>query len=96
MVKDGCFVVVKLFELDKYLLKMIVGLLDYVYNVVCICYLMVCVDWLCKCYFSDIFQCGDNCFVCVSWDEVFDMFYEELECVQKIYGLSVLLIVSGW
>lgn len=75
---------------------MIVGLSDYVYNAARIRYSMVRVDWLRKRYFSDIFQRGDNRFVRVSWDEVFDMFYEELERVQKIYGSSVLLIVSGW
>lgn len=53
--KDGRFVAVKSFELDKYSSKMIVGLSDYVYNAARIRYSMVRVDWLRKRYFSDIF-----------------------------------------
>lgn len=32
----------------------------------------------------------------VSWDEALDMFYEELERVQKTHGPSALLTASGW
>ncbi|WP_274922701.1 solute carrier family 23 protein, partial [Escherichia coli] len=39
---------------------------------------------------------GDNRFVRVSWDEALDMFYEELERVQKTHGPSALLTASGW
>lgn len=39
---------------------------------------------------------GDNRFVRVSWDEALDLFYQELERVQKTYGPSALLTASGW
>ncbi|QZY49861.1 molybdopterin-dependent oxidoreductase [Escherichia coli] len=57
---------------------------------------MVRVDWLRKRHLSDTSQRGDNRFVRVSWDEALDMFYEELERVQKTHGPSALLTASGW
>lgn len=86
----------KPFELDKYPSKMIAGLPDHVHNAARIRYPMVRVDWLRKRHLSDISQRGDNRFVRVSWDEALDMFYEELERVQKTHGPSALLTASGW
>ena len=94
-VKDGRFVAVKPFELDKYPTKIIAGLPDHVHNPARIRYPMVRVDWLRKRHLSDTTQRGDNRFVRVSWDEALDMFYEELERVQKNYGPSALLTASG-
>ncbi len=76
----------KPFELDKYPSKMIAGLPDHVHNAARIRYPMVRVDWLRKRHLSDTSQRGDNRFVRVSWDEALDMFYEELERVQKTHG----------
>lgn len=90
-VKDGRFVAAKPFELDKYPSKMIAGLPDHVHNAARIRYPMVRVDWLRKRHLSDTSQRGDNRFVRVSWDEALDMFYEELERVQKTHGPSALL-----
>lgn len=87
---------VKPFELDKYPSKMIAGLPDHVHNAARIRYPMVRVDWLRKRHLSDTSQRGDNRFVRVSWDEALDMFYEELERVQKTHGPSALLTASGW
>ncbi|VFS13680.1 trimethylamine-N-oxide reductase precursor [Escherichia coli] len=95
-VKDGRFVAAKPFELDKYPSKMIAGLPDHVHNAARIRYPMVRVDWLRKRHLSDTSQRGDNRFVRVSWDEALDMFYEELERVQKTHGPSALLTASGW
>ncbi|STJ17887.1 trimethylamine-N-oxide reductase precursor [Escherichia coli] len=53
-------------------------------------------NWLRKRHLSDTSQRGDNRFVRVSWDEALDMFYEELERVQKTHGPSALLTASGW
>ncbi len=86
----------KPFELDKYPSKMIAGLPDHVHNAARIRYPMVRVDWLRKRHLSDTSQRGDNRFVRVSWDEALDMFYEELERVQKTHGPSALLTASGW
>lgn len=86
----------KPFELDKYPSKMIAGLSDHVHNAARIRYPMVRVDWLRKRHRSDTSQRGDNRFVRVSWDEALDMFYEELERVQKTHGPSALLTASGW
>ncbi|TGC18829.1 trimethylamine-N-oxide reductase TorA [Escherichia sp. E2562] len=94
-VKDGRFVAVKPFELDKYPTKIIAGLPDHVHNPARIRYPMVRVDWLRKRHLSDTTQRGDNRFVRVTWDEALDMFYEELERVQKTYGPSALLTASG-
>ena len=49
-----------------------------------------------KRHLRDTSQRGDNRFVRVSWDEALDMFYEELERVQKTHGPSALLTASGW
>ena len=86
-VKDGRFVAAKPFELDKYPSKMIAGLPDPQYTTRRVFrYPMVRVDWLRKRHLSDTSSAGDNRFVRVSWDEALDMFYEELERVQKTHG----------
>lgn len=75
---------------------MIAGLPDHVHNAARIRYPMVRVDWMRKGHQSDTSQRGDNRFVRVSWDEALDLFYQELERVQKTYGPSALLTASGW
>ncbi|KNU09016.1 trimethylamine N-oxide reductase I catalytic subunit, partial [Salmonella enterica subsp. enterica serovar 4,5,12:i:-] len=95
-VVDGRFVAAKPFEQDKYPSKMIAGLPDHVHNAARIRYPMVRVDWMRKGHQSDTSQRGDNRFVRVSWDEALDLFYQELERVQKTYGPSALLTASGW
>lgn len=62
---------------------MIAGLPDHVHNAARIRYPMVRVDWMRKGHQSDTSQRGDNRFVRVSWDEALDLFYQELERVQK-------------
>ncbi|XPE66347.1 molybdopterin-dependent oxidoreductase [Shigella flexneri] len=53
-------------------------------------------NWLRQRHLSASSQRGDNRFVRVSWDEALDMFYEELERVQKTPGPSALLTAGGW
>ncbi|AKJ43137.1 trimethylamine-N-oxide reductase TorA [Pragia fontium] len=95
-VVNGRFTEALPFELDKHPTKMIAGLADHVYATSRIRYPMVRVDWLRKRHLSDTSQRGDNRFVRVSWDEALDLFYQELERVQKEYGPSALLTSSGW
>ncbi len=85
-VVDGRFVAAKPFEQDKYPSKMIAGLPDHVHNAARIRYPMVRVDWMRKGHQSDTSQRGDNRFVRVSRDEALDLFYQELERVQKPTG----------
>jgi len=58
---------------------------------------MVSLDWYRKRHLSDTSQRGDNRFVRVSWDEALDLFYEELERIQKDYGPWALHTAGvGW
>jgi trimethylamine-N-oxide reductase (cytochrome c) len=95
-VMDGRFIAAKPFEMDKYPSKMIAGLPDHVHGTARIRYPMVRIDWLRKRHLSDTTQRGDNRFVRVSWDEALNLFYQELERVQKTYGPSALLSGTGW
>jgi trimethylamine-N-oxide reductase (cytochrome c) len=68
-----------------------------VYNPSRVRYPMVRLDWLLKREKSDRSQRGDNRFVRVSWDQALDLFYEELERVQKTYGSSgVFTGLADW
>lgn len=95
-VGDGRFVSARPFEQDNYPSKMIAGLPDHVHNTARIRYPMVRIDWMRKRHHSDTRQRGDNRFVRVSWDEALDLFYQELERVQKTWGPAALLSGSGW
>lgn len=95
-VMDGRFVAAKPFEMDKYPSKMIAGLPDHVHGTARIRYPMVRIDWMRKRHLSDTTQRGDNRFVRVTWDEALNLFYQELERVQKTYGPSALLSGTGW
>ena len=95
-VMDGRFIAAKPFEIDKYPSKMIAGLPDHVHGTARIRYPVVRIDWLRKRHLSDTTQRGDNRFVRVSWDEALNLFYQELERVQKTYGPSALLSGTGW
>ncbi|OBW93360.1 trimethylamine-N-oxide reductase TorA [Gallibacterium salpingitidis] len=85
-VKNGKVIDIKPFELDKYPTEMINGIKGLIYSDARIRYPMVRLDWLKKREKSDTSQRGDNRFVRVTWDEALDLFYEELERVQKNYG----------
>ena len=74
------------FEHDKHPTEMVKGLLGLIYSPSRVRYPMVRLDWYRKRHLSDTSQRGDNRFVRVSWDEALDLFYEELERIQKNYG----------
>ncbi len=77
---------IKPFEYDKYPTEMINGIKGLIYSEARIRYPMVRLDWLKNRQNSDKTQRGDNRFVRVTWDEALDLFYEELERIQKDYG----------
>ena len=85
-VENGRVVDVKPFELDKYPTEMIKGIKGLIYSESRIRYPMVRLDWLKNREKSDRTSRGDNRFVRVTWDEALDLFYEELERIQKNYG----------
>ncbi|HRA81625.1 MAG TPA: molybdopterin-dependent oxidoreductase, partial [Thauera sp.] len=77
---------VRPFEHDKHPTEMITGIAGLIYSSSRVRYPMVRLDWYRKRHLSDTSQRGDNRFVRVSWDEALDMFYEELERIQKDHG----------
>ena len=77
---------IKPFEYDRYPTEMINGIKGLIYSEARIRYPMVRLDWLKNRQNSDKTQRGDNRFVRVTWDEALDLFYEELERIQKDYG----------
>ena len=85
------------FKHDKYPCDMLNAVREVVYNPSRVRYPMVRLDWLRKREKSDRNQRGDNRFVRVSWDQALDLFYEELERVQKISGSSgVFTGLADW
>ena len=85
------------FKHDKYPCDMLNAVREVVYNPSRVRYPMVRLDWLLKREKSDRSQRGDNRFVRVSWDQALDLFYEELERVQKTYGSSgVFTGLADW
>ncbi|MEG9609048.1 trimethylamine-N-oxide reductase TorA [Citrobacter portucalensis] len=85
------------FKHDKYPCDMLNAVREVVYNPSRVRYPMVRLDWLRKREKSDRSQRGDNRFVRVSWDQALDLFYEELERVQKTYGSSgVFTGLADW
>ncbi|MDO6687839.1 MULTISPECIES: trimethylamine-N-oxide reductase TorA [unclassified Agarivorans] len=88
---------IKAFEADKYPTDMLNGIKGIIYSPSRIRYPMVRYDWYLKRNKSDTTQRGDNRFIRVTWDEALDLFYQELERVQKDYGPWALHAgQTGW
>lgn len=88
---------VKPLEFDQHPTEMIEGIPGLIYGTSRIRYPMVRLDWYKNRHKSDTTQRGDNRFVRVGWDEAIDLFYEELERVQKDYGPWALHTAGvGW
>ncbi|OOH85019.1 trimethylamine N-oxide reductase I catalytic subunit [Pasteurellaceae bacterium 15-036681] len=83
---NGRVAEVRPFEYDKYPTEMINGIKGLIYSESRIRYPMVRLDWLKNRHNSDKTQRGDNRFVRVTWDEALDLFYAELERIQKEFG----------
>ncbi|AUI66045.1 MULTISPECIES: trimethylamine-N-oxide reductase TorA [Glaesserella] len=83
---NGRVAEVRPFEYDKYPTEMINGIKGLIYSESRIRYPMVRLDWLKNRHNSDKTKRGDNRFVRVTWDEALDLFYEELERIQKEFG----------
>lgn len=96
-VMNGEWVETRPFKHDKYPCDMLNAVREVVYNPSRVRYPMVRLDWLRQREKSDRRQRGDNRFVRVSWDRALDLFYEELERVQKTYGSSgVFTGLADW
>lgn len=96
-VVNGEWTEIRPFKHDKYPCDMLNAVREVVYNPSRVRYPMVRLDWLLKREKSDRSQRGDNRFVRVSWDQALDLFYEELERVQKTYGSSgVFTGLADW
>lgn len=96
-VMNGEWVTTRPFKHDKYPCDMLNAVREVVYNPSRVRYPMVRLDWLRQREKSDRRQRGDNRFVRVSWDRALDLFYEELERVQKTYGSSgVFTGLADW
>ncbi|MGF1682355.1 trimethylamine-N-oxide reductase TorA [Photobacterium minamisatsumaniensis] len=81
---------------DKYPTDMLKGIKGIIYNPSRVKYPMVRLDWLKKHKYSGDTR-GNNRFVRVTWDEALDLFYQELERVQKDYGPWALHAgMTGW
>ncbi|MFA7428557.1 MAG: trimethylamine-N-oxide reductase TorA [Rhodospirillaceae bacterium] len=84
-------------EFDKHPTDMIKGIPGLIYSPSRVRYPMVRLDWYKNRHRSDTAQRGDNRFVRVGWDVAIDLFYEELERVQKEYGPWALHTAGvGW
>lgn len=88
---NGEWVATRPFKHDKYPCDMLNAVREVVYNPSRVRYPMVRLDWLRQREKSDRRQRGDNRFVRVSWDRALDLFYEELERVQKPTALPACL-----
>ncbi|QIM67298.1 trimethylamine N-oxide reductase I catalytic subunit [Mannheimia granulomatis] len=96
-IENGRVAEIKPFEFDKHPTEMLNGIKGLIYSDARIRYPMVRLDWLKNRQNSDRTQRGDNRFVRVTWDEALDLFYEELERVQKDYGPWALHTANvGW
>ncbi len=83
-------------EIDKNPTEMLKGIKGIIYNPSRVRYPMVRLDWLKKHKFSGETR-GNNRFVRVTWDEALDLFYRELERIQKDYGPWALHAgQTGW
>lgn len=84
------------FPHDKYPSEMLDGIKGLIYNPSRVRYPMVRLDWLKRTKDWNTTR-GSNRFIRVTWDQALDLFYSELERVQKSYGPSGLLAgQTGW
>ncbi|MFB9214984.1 trimethylamine-N-oxide reductase TorA [Vibrio sinaloensis] len=87
---------IKPLESDTNPTDMINGIKGIIYSPSRVRYPMVRLDWLKKHKYSAETR-GDNRFIRVTWDEALDLFYRELERVQKDYGPWALHAgQTGW
>ncbi|MFC1502885.1 trimethylamine-N-oxide reductase TorA [Pseudomonadota bacterium] len=87
---------IKPLEMDKYPTEMLDGIKGIIYSPSRVRYPMVRLDWLKKHKYSGETR-GNNRFIRVTWDEALDLFYRELERVQKDYGPWALHAgQTGW
>ncbi|MCG9678483.1 trimethylamine-N-oxide reductase TorA [Vibrio sp. Isolate24] len=87
---------IKPLETDTNPTDMINGIKGVIYNPSRVRYPMVRLDWLKKHKYSAETR-GDNRFIRVTWDEALDLFYRELERIQKDYGPWALHAgQTGW
>ncbi|MDF4333460.1 trimethylamine-N-oxide reductase TorA [Vibrio parahaemolyticus] len=87
---------IKPLELDKNPTEMLAGIKGIIYSPSRVRYPMVRLDWLKKHKYSADTR-GNNRFIRVTWDEALDLFYRELERVQKEYGPWALHAgQTGW
>ncbi|TOA34856.1 trimethylamine-N-oxide reductase TorA [Vibrio parahaemolyticus] len=87
---------IKPLELDKKPTEMLNGIKGIIYSPSRVRYPMVRLDWLKKHKYSADTR-GNNRFIRVTWDEALDLFYRELERVQKEYGPWALHAgQTGW
>ncbi|HEQ3514638.1 TPA: trimethylamine-N-oxide reductase TorA [Vibrio cholerae] len=86
----------KALELDTHPTEMLNGIQGILYSPSRVRYPMVRLDWLKKHKYS-VETRGNNRFIRVTWDEAMDLFYRELERVQKQYGPWALHAgQTGW
>lgn len=83
------------FDYDKHPTEMVKGIKGLIYSSARVRYPMVRLDWLKNRHNSDTSQRGDNRFVRVTWDQALDLFYEELERIQKDHGPWALHVAGG-
>ncbi|MBY7786981.1 trimethylamine-N-oxide reductase TorA [Vibrio fluvialis] len=87
---------IKPLETDKHPTEMLNGIKGIIYSPSRVRYPMVRLDWLKKHKYSAETR-GNNRFIRVTWDEAIDLFYRELERVQKQYGPWALHAgQTGW
>ncbi|GLQ73598.1 trimethylamine-N-oxide reductase TorA [Vibrio penaeicida] len=87
---------IKPLEMDSHPTDMINGIKGIIYSPSRVRYPMVRLDWLKKHKYSADTR-GNNRFIRVTWDEALDLFYRELERVQKDYGPWALHAgQTGW
>lgn len=87
---------IKALELDEHPTEMLNGIKGIIYSPSRVRYPMVRLDWLKKHKYSGETR-GNNRFVRVTWDEALDLFYRELERIQKDYGPWALHAgQTGW
>ncbi|EKO3964635.1 trimethylamine-N-oxide reductase TorA [Vibrio fluvialis] len=87
---------IKPLETDKHPTDMLNGIQGIIYSPSRVRYPMVRLDWLKKHKYSAETR-GNNRFIRVTWDEAIDLFYRELERVQKQYGPWALHAgQTGW
>ncbi|EKO3930274.1 trimethylamine-N-oxide reductase TorA [Vibrio fluvialis] len=87
---------IKPLEIDKHPTDMLNGIKGIIYSPSRVRYPMVRLDWLKKHKYSAETR-GNNRFIRVTWDEAIDLFYRELERVQKQYGPWALHAgQTGW